>query len=175
MCIRDRAYDVALLAVDPTTSKAGPRVLLERSTPLPASMTRTLRPSSLNGGTIPSGTVAGSAELSDAVVGNTPSSGAVATAFPSLQIIESSSPGSTHWLALGKVQPDELFPERRAGEPLRLVMEVDESGILETSLSGSEGKRRVQLPHTSDPTLSDADIEQWHSWLETTMLLANLG
>ncbi len=169
------AYDVALLAVDPTTSKAGPRVLLERSTPLPASMTRTLRPSSLNGGTIPSGTVAGSAELSDAVVGNTPSSGAVATAFPSLQIIESSSPGSTHWLALGKVQPDELFPERRAGEPLRLVMEVDESGILETSLSGSEGKRRVQLPHTSDPTLSDADIEQWHSWLETTMLLANLG
>jgi serine/threonine protein kinase len=144
------AYDVALLAADTATGKVVPRILLERSTPLPASLTRTLRPKSLAGGT-------------------------PAMSFPPLQIIESSSLGSSHWLALGKVQPDVLFPERGAGEPLQLRVEVDDSGILETSLVWSEGKRQVRLPHTSDPTLSDADLDHWQSWLETTMLVANLG
>ncbi|MEO8269143.1 MAG: Hsp70 family protein, partial [Aureliella sp.] len=144
------AYDVALLAADPTSGKAVPRVLLERSTPLPSSLARTLRPSSL-------------------------AVGAPSNSFPPLQIIESSSLGSTHWLALGKVLPDELFPERGLGEPLQLRVEVDESGILGTSLAWSEGKRRVRLPHTSDSTLSEAELTQWQSWLETTMLVANLA
>lgn len=144
------AYDVALLAADPVTGKAVPRVLLERSTVTPTSLARTLRPSSLAGGN-------------------------PTNSFPPLQIIESSSLGSTHWLALGKVQPDELFPERRPGEPLQLRIEVDDSGILETSLAWNEGKRQVRLPHTSDPTLSDVEITHWQNWLETTMLVANLG
>ena len=142
------AYDVALLAADPATGKAVPRVLLERSTPLPTSLARTLRPSSLAAG-VPS------------------------NSFPPLQIIESSSLGSTHWLALGKVQPDELFPERGPGEPLQLRLEVDERGILETSLVWSDGKRQVRLPHTSDPTLSETELAHWQNWLETTMLVAN--
>ena len=142
------AYDVALLAADPATGRAVPRVLLERSTGLPCSLARTLRPSSL-------------------------AAGDPSNFFPSLQIIESSSLGNSHWLALGKVQPDELFPERRPGEPLQLRVEVDESGILETSLAWSEGKRQVRLPHTSDPTLSEAELVHWQSWLETTMLIAN--
>ena len=144
------AYDVALLAADPTTGKAAPRVLLERSTALPATLTRTLRPSSLAGAT-------------------------PANDFPPLQIIESSSQGKSHWLALGKVQPDELFPARGVGQPLQLRIEVDESGILETSLAWSEGNSRIRLPHTSDPTLSDAELSHWQSWLETTMLVANQG
>ncbi len=143
------AYDVALLAADPTTGKAVPRVLLERSLPVPTSLARTLRPSSLAGGD-PSST------------------------FPPLQIMESSSLGNSHWLALGKVQPDSLFPERQLGEPLQLRVEVDESGIVETSLAWSAGKRQVRLPHTSDPTLSDAEIAHWRDWLETTMLIAKL-
>ncbi|MEZ6076663.1 MAG: hypothetical protein R3C56_13675 [Pirellulaceae bacterium] len=68
-----------------------------------------------------------------------------------------------------------MFPERRPGEPLQLRIEVDDSGILETSLAWNEGKRQVRLPHTSDPTLSDVEITHWQNWLETTMLVANLG
>ncbi len=142
------AYDVALLAADPATGKAVPRVLLERSTAVPASLTRTLRPSSL--------------------AGSTP-----VNSFPPLQIIESSSQGSSHWLALGKVNPDELFPQRGTGQPLQLRIEVDDSGILESSLAWNEGNSRIRLPHTSDPTLSEAELSHWQSWLETTMLVAN--
>jgi serine/threonine protein kinase len=139
------AYDIGLLAADPKTGKAAPRVLLERSSPLAASLTRTLRPSSL--------------------AGNQPSQ-----AFAPLQMIESSSLSDTHWLALGKVKPDELFPLRNANDPLQLRLEIDESGILETSLTWLAGNRRIRLPHTSDPTLSEADIAQWRTWLDTALL-----
>ncbi len=139
------AYDIALLAADPHTNKAVPRVLLERSSPLPNSLTRTLRP-------------------------NSSGQGAAEHAFAPLQIIESSSLGGANWLALGKVKPDELFPQRVGAEPLQLRVEIDESGILESSLTWPDGNRRVRLPHTSDPTLSEADIAHWQKWLDTTML-----
>ena len=136
------AYDFALLAADPTSGKAVPHVLLERSTALPAARNRTLRPTAHSAG----------------------------SGFAPLQIIEGSSLGGSHWLALGKVKPDELFPLRPAAQPLQLRLEVDDSGILETSLSWMEGNRRVRLPHTSDPTLSEEEIAEWHKWLDTALL-----
>lgn len=140
-------YDFGLLASSSSSGKTKPRILLEKSSTLPVSITRTLRPSSI--------------------------SGSHTAAFPMLQIIESSTVGSGNWLALGKVKPDELFPERVGSAPLQLRLEIDESGILETSLLWAEGNRQVRLPHTSDPTLSDHDIDVWREWLETTLLCAD--
>lgn len=139
------AYDIALLAADSITGKSVPRVLLERSSTLPTSLTRTIRPS------------AGGSKTG-------------AEAFAPLQIIESSGLDGATWLALGKVKPDELFPQRSSVEPLQLRLEVDESGILESSLAWPDGNRRVRLPHTSDPSLSDADINHWQKWLDTAFL-----
>ncbi len=139
------AYDIALLAADSNSGKSVPRVLLERSSVLPTTQTRTLRPTSL---------------------GNKQA----AQAFAPLQIIESSGLNATTWLALGKVKPDELFPQRSGSQPLQLRLEIDENGILESSLAWPDGNRRVRLPHSSDPTLSEADIQRWQKWLDTTFL-----
>lgn len=136
------AYDIALLAADPSTGKVVPRVLLERASSVPTSLNRTLRPNA-----VPLG-----------------------SGFAPLQIIESSSLGGANWLALGKVKPDELFPERQGSEPLQLRLEIDDSGILESSLAWNAGNRQVRLPHTSDPTLSDTEINHWQSWLDTALL-----
>ncbi len=155
------AYDIALLAADPKTGKSIPRVLLERSTPLPTSLVRTLRPGHI-AGKIDSG------QLDCAHLDR--GGGETSHAFAPLQIIEGSSLGGTNWLALGKVKPDELFPKRSGGEPLQLRLEIDDSGILESSLTWTAGNRRVRLPHTSDPSLSDAEIEHWQKWLDTTLL-----
>ncbi len=138
------AYDIGLLAVNASSGRAAPRVLLEKSTTLPTTLNRTLRPSSLGGSNSP--------------------------AFPSLQIIEGTNLGSANWLALGKAKPDELFADRSPTDPLHLRLDLDSSGILETSLAWVEGNRQIRLPHTSDPTLSDEDILRWQRWLETALL-----
>ncbi len=140
------AYDLGLLIVDPLTGKAQPKVLIERSTNLPAFVNRTLRPSLLRDSQTQS--------------------------FPALQIIEGGSLGGAHWLALGKVKPTDLFPDRSGSEPLNLRLEIDASGILESSLAWPTGNRKARLPHTSDPTLSDADLEDWQIWLNATLRLA---
>ncbi len=138
------AYDLGILIVDPLTGKATPRVLLDRSSPLPTSIGRTLRPSLLRDNDTKS--------------------------FPALQLIESGNSGGTHWLALGKVKPDELFPDRIGADPLSLRLEIDASGILESSLAWPSGNRKTRLPHSSDATLSDQEIEQWKNWLTSALL-----
>lgn len=137
------ACDLGVLIVDPLTGKPHPRVLIARSSAVPASVNRILRPSRLRD--------------------------SQSQAFPSLQIIEGGSLGAAHWLALGKVKPSEVFPDCSGAEPLNLRMEVDESGILDSSLAWPAGNRKIRLPHTSDPTLSDADLEQWRIWLNAAL------
>jgi hypothetical protein len=140
------AYDFALFATDPATGRAKPSILVGKSSALPTAVTRTLRPRALTADASPS--------------------------FPTLQIIESTSLGDANWLRLGKAKPDELFPDLSPGDPLQLRLEVEESGVLDTSLLWPAGNRQIRLPYTSDPTLSDQDISAWRSWLDTTLLCA---
>lgn len=141
------AYDFALLAASSSSGTLKPRVLLEKSSALPAAYSRSLRPSSLGGSS--------------------------SRSFSTLQLIESSSLGSSNWLRLGKVKPDEIFPNREANAPLQLRLEVDESGILESSLLWPDGNRQVRLPETSDETLSESEIASWREWLETALLCSS--
>jgi hypothetical protein len=136
------SYNFAILAAHPKTGSLQPRILLEKASELPAAVNRTLRPSTL--------------------------SGADGQYFPSLQIIESTGMGDNNWLRLGKVKPDALFPERGPTDPLQLRLEVDASGILETSLVWPAGNRQYRLPESSDPVLKE--LNRWHGWLDATLL-----
>lgn len=142
------AYDLAIL----TTSSEGvkPRVLVPQATALPASFSRTLRPSQ---------------EIVD---------GVQLSEFPPIQMLEGTSLGANNWLKLGRLKPDEHFSNRDPDDALQLRLEVDESGLLQTSLVWPAGNRQVLLPATSDACLSDAEIAKWRDWLDTTLMCAGI-
>ncbi|MCA9127735.1 MAG: protein kinase [Planctomycetales bacterium] len=122
-----------------------PKILIDRSSALPLAIERTLRPGASGG--------------SD---------------FPPIQIIEGTNLGGANWLKLGKVQPSLLFPQRKKGDALKLKLEVDESGLLRSSLIWPGGNRQVHLPETSDQTLSDEEIGIWRRWLDTALLCSDV-
>lgn len=136
------AYDLAILSSAGGSSK--PKILIDRSTTLPTSIERTLRP------------------------------GGEHKSFPPIQIIEGTSLGGSNWLKLGKVEPGILFPNRAPDDALTLKIDVDDSGLARTSLIWPGGNRQVHLPETSDNTLSEKDIAYWKQWLETTFLCSNI-
>ncbi len=136
------AYDIALLAESKQGGKTTPRVLLEKAEGLPASSSHTVRARPV-----------GRQETQ-----------------PTLQLIESSSLGDSSWLKLGAVKPSELFPLRPADDPLQLRLEMDENGILESSLIWPAGNRQARIPSSSDPEMSDESLRAWRQWLETVML-----
>lgn len=141
--VNSTAYDIALLAGSDSAAK--PRILLEKATTIPASVSRTLRPQLSNG----------------------------RSSFPDLQLIESSSLGNNHWLKLGAVKPAQVFPERHSDDPLKLRLEVDDNGILETSLLWPNGNRQIAVPASSEPELTNDDLHSWKEWLETVFLCSN--
>ena len=96
-------------------------------------------------------------------------SGELTTEFPTLQMIESTSSGNSNWNLLSRVEPNEVFPDRIEDEPLQLRLEVDESGILQTSLRWPGGNRQVPLRLDCE-TLTESDVTAWKEWLETAML-----
>lgn len=136
------AYDFALLADSPDGKvKTKPRKLLEKALPTPASHARTIRPFQIEG----------------------------TSRMPALQLIESSSLGGGNWLKLGKVDPGVVFPERSPEDPLQLRMEIDENGILESSLLWPSQNRQIAIPASSDPELTDEDTYAWREWLTSMM------
>ncbi len=139
--IGSSAYDIALLA-ETGEGKSKSRVLMSKATTVPTSVARTIRPQVLAG----------------------------KLGFPKLQLIESSNIGNNNWLRLGSANPEQIFPERPKDDPLQLRLEVDESGILETSLLWPAGNRQRAVPASSDPELTPSDIQSWTEWLETIML-----
>jgi molecular chaperone DnaK (HSP70) len=137
------AYDFAFLAESQQAGKLLPRVLLEKATPLPASSSHTVR-----------------ARAGE----RTP---------PTLQLIESSSLGDVNWLTLGQVKPSDLFPLRTPEDPLQLRLEVDENGILESSLLWPAGNRQARIPASCEPEMSEESIRRWRDWLDTVLLCAD--
>ncbi|QDV22187.1 protein kinase domain-containing protein [Aureliella helgolandensis] len=135
------AYPLAILASSGGSLK--PRVLLPRGTALPASFSRSLKPGIAKDGSV---------------------------ALPAVQLIEGTNLGDANWLKLGMAEPSSVFTERRPDDPLRLQLEVDESGLLCSSLVWPSGNRQVRLPPSSDATLTDAEIDHWRRWLETAMM-----
>jgi molecular chaperone DnaK (HSP70) len=138
------AYDIGLLAESQEAGTQTPHVVVEKTTAIPASLARTVRAK-------PVGT---------------------SQTLPTLQLIESSSLGDAHWLKLGRVKPSDLFPLRPFDDPLQLRMEIDENGILESSLLWQAGNRQARVPASSDPEMSDENIQSWKEWLATLMLCA---
>lgn len=136
------AYDLALLAESPDSVKQRPKVLIEKGKPLPTSHARTIRPKVKDG---------------------------QCSALPALQLIESSSLGTGNWLKLGRVDPASAFPQRKPDEALQLRLEVDESGILESSLVLANSNERIPLPATSDPEMTPGEIDGWREWLDAAL------
>lgn len=119
-----------------TSGGLKPKVLIPAGTNLPAGFASTLRPASQN-----------------------------ASSFPPVQIIEGTSQGDANWLRLGGVKPANLFPQREPGDVLDIQLDVDESGLLLSSLIWPAGNRRAHLPETSDATMLASDIANWQRWL----------
>lgn len=144
------AHDFAVIsqAASPDSAAGAsgrPRMILEKSAPLPSSITKTIR---------------GNSDQPDKAV-------------PQLQLIESTRLGDGNWLKLGNIRPNLAFPDYRGTTPLQLRLEVDESGILESSLIWPDGNKQTRIAATSDPELSKDDVEQWQHWLETLYLCSN--
>ncbi|MEZ6136588.1 MAG: Hsp70 family protein [Pirellulaceae bacterium] len=137
-------YDLGLLAAASPNEPLKPRVLIQKGTELPVQVARTLRPNA-------------NAGPNDKV-------------FSSLQLIESTSLGSSNWHLLAKASPDATFPQHRRDETLQLQFGVDESGILQASLQWPAGNRQSLIPLCAESALSDDEISQWHDWLSTAML-----
>ena len=135
-------YDIGLMLPSAEAGLTKPRILLERSIPLPHAITRTLRPQ---------------AQAANA-------------SLPALQIIESTSLGGNNWHLLVDVKPDQIFPQRAGKDPLLLRLELDESGILRSSLQWPGGNREVLLPICTESAISQDEIEKWNHWLETAIL-----
>ncbi|HBE72432.1 MAG TPA: hypothetical protein DDW52_30220, partial [Planctomycetaceae bacterium] len=82
-----------------------------------------------------------------------------------VQIIEGTSKGGNNWLRLGSAKPADLFPQRNADEEIALELNVDESGLLQSSLVWPAGNRRSHLPETSDAMMLASDLNSWRDWL----------
>lgn len=139
------SYDIALLPDLPDKSQSRPTVLIEKGTTTPTSFSRTLRPKVVNG---------------------------VCSELPTFHLIESTSLGEGQWLKLGGVNPAEVFPDRGIEEALQLRLEIDDSGMLQSTISQPSSNQRVLLPAASDPELTPDEISKWRDWLETTLLCA---
>ncbi len=119
-----------------------PKVLIPAGTNLPAGFSSSLRPAAQQ-----------------------------SASFPPVQIIEGTSQGNANWLKLGGVKPSNLFPQRAPGDALDIQLDVDESGLLQSSLIWPAGNRRAHLPETSDATMLASDIANWRRWLEEVLPL----
>lgn len=82
-----------------------------------------------------------------------------------VQIIEGTSKGGNNWLRLGSAKPADLFPHRSSDEEIALELNVDESGLLQSSLVWPAGNRRSHLPETSDAMMLASDLNAWRDWL----------
>ena len=134
--------DIALLANAADGSvKSKPRKLLDKALATPASHSRTIRPFHVDG----------------------------SARMPALQLIESTSLGGGNWLKLGNIDPQAVFPDRAPDDPLQLRMEIDENGILESSLLWPSENRQIAIPASSDPELSEEDTFIWREWLDSIM------
>lgn len=160
--ISSSAYDFALLTESREGRNPKPRIVLDKGTALPASSARTIRPSPGRPEKSQSG---------EKPSGEKPSGEKQAGAWmPVMQLIESTSLGSSNWHQLGRIDPQAVFPDRRSDDPLQLRMELDENGILESSLLWPDKHQQSRMPPTTDPELTDEEIKTWRDWLATTML-----
>lgn len=136
------AYPIALL---PEFEGQGskPRELLAGGQALPISLSRTIRPS-------------GSSHQTRII--------------RRLSLIEGTRLGENNWHLLTEAVPAALFPDRDPEAPLLLNIEVNESGLLTSSLTWPDGNLRNVLPITLDRCLSNDEISRWRQWLETAIL-----
>ena len=64
------------------------------------------------------------------------------------------------------------FPDRKSEDPIELRMEVDESGIMESSLIWVPGNSQTHLTAVAENELSPDQVRRWRHWLEDAMLCA---
>jgi eukaryotic-like serine/threonine-protein kinase len=135
-------YPIALLPeFEGPASK--PKELLAAGQPLPISISRTIRPSGVS---------------------------SQSRIIRRLSIIEGTRLGQNNWHLISEAVPPALFPGRDLDAPLLLNIQVDESGILSSSLTWPDGNVRCQLPASMDRALSSDEIGRWRQWLETAIL-----
>lgn len=89
---------------------------------------------------------------------------------PVLQMIESTSVGSSTWHRLGSLDLRQEFPGLPAQSTLQLRLSVDESGLLTTQLIDAESNRISTFPPLNEGLLPPASVPAWRAWLETIML-----
>ncbi|RMF44138.1 MAG: hypothetical protein D6753_03320 [Planctomycetota bacterium] len=137
------SYDFAVLPANARGAK--PRVVLDRGTPVPASIRKSIRLPAPDG----------KKEHREV-----------------LQFVESTRSGGRDWRRLGLVDVRAAFPERKPDDPVQLRMEVDESGIMESSLIWVPGNQQTHLTAIAENELSLEQIRRWRHWLEDAMLCA---
>ncbi len=137
------SYDFAILAANARGTK--PRVVLDRGTQVPASVRKGIRLPAPN------------PDQQNREI---------------LQFIESTRSGGRDWRRLGMVDIRAAFPDRKSEDPIELRMEVDESGIMESSLIWVPGNSQTHLTAVAENELSPDQVRRWRHWLEDAMLCA---
>ncbi|MFO0921838.1 MAG: Hsp70 family protein [Pirellulales bacterium] len=91
-------------------------------------------------------------------------------ALPTLQLVESTRLGSSHWHRLGSIHPGRAFPRRGESDPLQLRLEMDIHGILSSKLTWLAGNAQTMIAPLADPPMDATAIQEWRNWIETLML-----
>jgi hypothetical protein len=134
------SYDLAVLMHDDDNMLAPPKVLVPRATPLPCSVSRTLR-----------FTREGKRQ-------------------PTLQFLEGSRIGQSTWNKLGKVDLQTCFKNRSEADPLQLRLEVDQSGLWIGTVAWPAGNDQIPVSPLNEPLMDVVSIRQWRDWLESLFL-----
>ncbi|GIX00238.1 MAG: protein kinase [Pirellulaceae bacterium] len=137
------AYDFAVVAG--ASGALRPRVVLPRGGPIPASFRKGIK---------------------------LPKDASAGTGRHVVQFLESARTGGRDWRRLGYVDIQQAFPEFRPEQPLQLRLEVDESGIVESSVLWLPGNRQAHLTAANPSDLSAEQVRKWRHWLEETLLCA---
>ena len=138
--VSSTSYDLAVLMHDDDNMLAPPKVLVPRATPLPCSVSRTLR-----------FTREGKRQ-------------------PTLQFLEGSRIGQSTWNKLGKVDLQTCFKNRSEADPLQLRLEVDQSGLWIGTVAWPAGNDQIPVSPLNEPLMDVVSIRQWRDWLESLFL-----
>lgn len=138
--VSSTSYDLAVLMHEDDNMLALPKVLVQRGTPIPCSISRTLR-----------FTREGRRQ-------------------PTLQFLEGSRIGQSTWNKLGKVDLQTCFKHRSEADPLQLRLEVDQSGLWVGTVAWPAGNDQIPVSPLNEPLMDVVSIKQWRDWLESLFL-----